>query len=130
MQKRWLRREKTPPAPKSAQEPRRYRSRNTAEKGTAVRAEPIQLEGSEFGPPEEPPGQTDQPSLIELENAHLQAFINQLSLVNMRQVNQEEEANNQQMAAEQQTYVNEANAQMVVTNAALRRKWATEPDDE
>ena len=69
--------------------------------------------------------QTDQPSLIALENAHLHAF-NQLSIVNMRQVNQEEEANNQQVAVEQRTYVNEANAQLVLTDAALRRKWVAE----
>jgi hypothetical protein len=56
--------------------------------------------------------------------------LNQLSLVNMRQVNQEEEANNQQVAAEQQTYVNEASAQLVLTDAALKRKWEAEPDDE
>ena len=48
----------------------------------------------------------------------------------MRHVNQEEEANNQQMAVEQQTYVNEANAQLVLTNASLRRKWEAEPDDD
>ena len=47
----------------------------------------------------------------------------------MRQVNQEE-ANNQQVAAEQQTYVNEASAQLVLTDAALKRKWEAEPDDE
>ena len=40
----------------------------------------------------------------------------------MRQVNQEEEANNQQVAVEQRNYVNEANAQLVLTDAALRRK--------
>ena len=57
--------------------------------------------------------QTDQPSLIALENAHLYAF-NQLSLANMRHVNQEEEPNNQQMAVEQRTHVNEANAQLVL----------------
>ena len=92
-------------------------------------AEPIQLEGPEFRPPEEPLVQTDQPSLIALENAHLHAF-NQLSLVNMRHVNQEEEPNNQQMAVEQRTQVNEANAQLVLTDASLRRKWEAEPDDE
>ena len=59
--------------------------------------------------------QNDQPSLIALENAHLHAF-NQLSLVNMRQVDQEGGA------AVQQAYVNEANAQLVLTDAALRRK--------
>ena len=48
----------------------------------------------------------------------------------MRQVNQEEEAKNQQVAVEQRTYVNEANAQLVLTDAALRRKWVAEPDDE
>ena len=89
------------------------------------------MEGTEFGPPEEPPVQTDQPSLIALENAHLHHAFNQLSpLVYMRHVNQEEEANNQQMAVEQQTYVNEANAQLVLTNASLRRKWEAEPDDD
>ena len=34
------------------------------------------------------------------------------------------------MAVEQRTYVNEANAQLVLTDAALRRKWVAEPDDE
>ena len=49
----------------------------------------------------------------------------------MRQVNQEEEeANNQQVAVEQRTYVDEANAQLVLTDASLRRKWEAEPDDE
>ena len=105
------------------------KSPSPQKKGKGARAEPIQLEGTEFGPPEEPPVQTDQPSLIALENAYLHAF-NQLSLVYMRHVNQEEEANNQQMAVEQQTYVKEANAQLVLTNASLRRKWEAEPDDE
>ena len=73
--------------------------------------------------------QNDQPSLIAVENAHLHAF-NQLSLVNMRQVDQEGGEANQQMAAVQQTYVNEANAQLVLTDAALRRKWEAEPDEE
>ena len=30
----------------------------------------------------------------------------------------------------QRTYVNEANAQFLLTDAALRRKWEAEPDDE
>ena len=107
---------------------KRGKSPSPQKKGKGARAE-LQLEGPEFGPPEEPPVQTNQPSLIALENAHLHAF-NQLSLVNMRQVNQEEEANNQQVAVEQRTYVNEANAQLVLKDAALRRKWEAEPDDE
>ena len=37
---------------------------------------------------------------------------------------------NQQVAVEQRTYVNEANAQLVLTDAALRRKWEAQPDDE
>jgi hypothetical protein len=72
--------------------------------------------------------QINQPSLIALENAHLHA-LNQLSIVKMRHPNQEE-SNNQQLAEEQQTYVNEANAQLVLTEASLRRKWEAEPDDE
>ena len=115
--KKW---EKTPALPKSPT-PRK--------KGAAVRAEQIHLEGPEFGPPEEEPVQTDQPSLTALENAHLHAF-NHLSLVSMRQVNQEEGANNQQMAAERQNDINEANAQLVLTDAALRRNWDAQQDDE
>ena len=107
-------REKTPALPKSPT-PRK--------KGTAVRAEQIHLEGPKFGPPEEQPVQNDQPSLIALENAHLHA-INQLSLIKMRQVDQEGGA------AVQQTYVNEANAQLVLTEAALRSKWEAESDEE
>ena len=72
--------------------------------------------------------QINQPSLIALENAHLHA-LNQQSIVKMRPPNQEE-PNNQQLAEEQQTYVNEANAQLVLTEASLRRKWEAEPDDE
>ena len=106
-------RTRTPAMPKSL--PPRKREK-------AVRAEPIQLEGPEFGPPEEPPVQTDQPSLTALENAHLLHAFNHLSLVSMRRVNQEEEeANNQQMATEHQNDINEANAQLVLTDAALRR---------
>ena len=88
-------REKKPALPKSP---------TLRKKGTVVRAEQIQLKGPEFGPPEEQPVLNDQPSLIALENAHLHAF-NQLSLVNMRQVDQEGGA------AVQQTYVNEATRQ-------------------
>ena len=62
------------------------KSPSPQKKGKGARAEPIQLEGPEFGPAEEPPVQTDQPSLIALENAHPHAF-DQSSLVNMRHVN-------------------------------------------
>ena len=113
---------KTPAIPKSP---------TPQKKENAIRAEPIQLGGPESGPPEEPPPvQTDQPSLIALENAHLHALKNQLSLAKMRQVHQEDEAHNQQVAAELQTSVNEASAQLVITDAALKRKWEAEQDDE
>ena len=62
--------------------------------------------------------QTNQPSLTALENAHLHAF-NQLSLANMRHMNQEGEPNNQQVAEEQLAHTNEANAQLVLTDASL-----------
>ena len=91
------------------------KSPSPQKKGRGARAEPIQLEGHEFGPPEEEP---PVPSLIALENAHLHAF-NQLSLVNMRHVNQEEEPNNQQVAVEQRTHVNEVNAQLVCTHGRI-----------
>ena len=100
-QRRWQSNVRAPLPPKSVKNPRRYQLRK---KGTVVRAEQIQLKGPEFGPPEEQPLLNDQPSLIALENAHLHAF-NQLSLVNMRQVDQEGGA------AVQQTYVNEATRQ-------------------
>jgi hypothetical protein len=47
----------------------------------------------------------------------------------MRQVHQEI-ANNQQVAAEMQATVNDASAQLVLTDAALKRKWEAEQDDE
>ena len=53
------------------------KSPSPQKKGKGAHAEPIQLEGTEFGPPEEPPVQTDQPSLIALENAtsmHLTSY--------------------------------------------------------
>jgi hypothetical protein len=114
---------------KRARTPALPKSPTPRKKGSAARAEPIQLKGPEFGPPEEPPVQTDQPSLIALENAHLHA-LNQLSLAKMRQVHQEDGAHNQQVAAELQTSVNEASAQLVLTDAALKRKWEAEQDDE
>ena len=69
------------------------KSPSPQKKGKGARAKkPIQLERLELGPPEEPPVQTNQPSLIALKNAHLQhIFINQLSL---RHANQEEQATN------------------------------------
>ncbi len=48
----------------------------------------------------------------------------------MRQVHQEIGANNQQAAADLQTSVNDASAQVVLTDAALKRKWEAEQDDE
>jgi hypothetical protein len=113
---------------KRARAPALPKSPTPRKKGSAARAEPIHLEGPEFGPPVEPPAQTDQPSLIAHENAHLHAM-NQLSLAKMRQVHQEI-ANNQQVAAEMQTTVNDASAQLVLTDAALKRKWEAEQDDE
>ena len=53
-----------------------------------------------------------------------------ISLTKMRQVHQEDGAHNQQVAAELQTSVNEASAQLVITDAALKRKWEAEQDDE
>jgi hypothetical protein len=47
----------------------------------------------------------------------------------MRQVHQEI-ANNQQVAAEMQTTVNDANAQLVLTDSDLQRKWEAVQDDE
>ncbi len=113
---------------KRARAPALPKSPTPRKKGSAARAEPIHLEGPEFGPPVETPVQTDQPSLIAHENAHLHA-LNQLSLAKMRQVHQEI-ANNQQVAAEMQTSVNDASAQLVLTDAALKRKWEAEQDDE
>ncbi len=60
---------KSPKTPRST-----GKSPSPQKKGKRARAKPIQLEGPEFGPPEEPPMQTDQSSLIALENAHLHAF--------------------------------------------------------
>ena len=113
---------------KRARTPALPKSPTPRKKGSAARAEPINLEGPEFGPPEDQPVQTDQPSLIAHESAHLHA-LNQLSLAKMRQVHQEI-ANNQQVAAELQTLVNDATAQLVLTDAALKRKWEAEQDDE
>ena len=128
--KKWLRRVKTPQPPKSARglAPALPKSPTPRKKGSAVRAEPIHLEGPEFGPPEDPPVQNDQPSLIAHENAHLHA-LNQLSLAKMRQVHQEI-ANHQQVAAELQTLVNDASAQLVLTDSDLKRKWEAVHDDE
>ena len=47
----------------------------------------------------------------------------------MRQVHQEI-ANNQQVAAELQTLVNDASTQLVLTDSALQRKWEAVHDDE
>ena len=90
---------------KRARTPALPKSPTPRKKGSAARAEPIHLEGPEFGPPEDPPVQNDQPSLIAHENAHLHA-LNQLSLAKMRQVHQEIGANSQQVVAELQTSVN------------------------
>ena len=58
---------------KRARTPALPKSPTPRKKGSSARAEPIHLEGPEFGPPEEPPVKTDQPSLIAHEDAHLHA---------------------------------------------------------
>ncbi len=75
-----LRRARAPSSPKRARISAKAKSPSPLKKENVVRAEPIQLEGSEFGPLEEPlaPAHNDQPSLTALENAHLHV-INQLS---------------------------------------------------
>ena len=82
------RRARAPSSPKKrARISAKAKSPSLLKKENVVRAEPIQLEGSEFGPLEKPlaPAINDQPSLTALENAHLHA-INQLSSpTNIRQ---------------------------------------------
>ena len=107
------RRARAPPSspPKRARISAKAKSPSPLKKENVVRAEPIQLEGSEFGPLEEPlaPANNDQPSLTTLENAHLHT-INQLSSpTNIRQMNLEGGLNNQQMAEELLAHANEAN---------------------
>ena len=95
------------------------KSPSPRKKGNVVRAVPIQLEGPEFRPFEEPIAPaSDLPSLTALGNAHRHA-INQLSLAKMRQMNLEGGVNNYEVAEKLLAHVNEANAHFFLTDASL-----------
>ncbi len=99
-------------------------------KGNPVRAEPIHLDGPEFhGPQEGPPKTAETNSQERLASAHLES-INQLALASVKHMIQDEGNTDQQEAAELLDNLNAANAQFVITEAALLSSWMDEPTDE